>query len=33
MSGIHPFRVLCAKPLWIANGVITGTLALLFTGP
>jgi YhgE/Pip-like protein len=31
MSGIHPFRVLRAKPLWIANGVITGALALLFT--
>jgi YhgE/Pip-like protein len=30
MSGIHPFRVLRAKPLWIANGVITGVLALLF---
>ncbi|UUU26237.1 SNG1 family protein [Streptomyces sp. DSM 40750] len=31
MSGIHPFRVLRARPLWIANGVITGVLALLFT--
>lgn len=31
MSGMHPSRVLRAKPLWIANGVITGTLALLFT--
>ncbi|MFG2731545.1 SNG1 family protein [Streptomyces canus] len=31
MNGIHPFRVLRAKPLWIANGVITGVLALLFT--
>ncbi|WP_328770745.1 SNG1 family protein [Streptomyces sp. NBC_00286] len=31
MSGVHPFRVLRAKPLWIANGVITGVLALLFT--
>ncbi|MBZ9644361.1 YhgE/Pip domain-containing protein, partial [Streptomyces sp. PSKA30] len=31
MSGIHPFRVLRAKPLWIANGAITGVLALLFT--
>ncbi|KUL22964.1 SNG1 family protein [Streptomyces regalis] len=31
MNGIHPFRVLRAKPLWIANGVITGALALLFT--
>lgn len=31
MSAIHPFRVLRAKPLWIANGVITGVLALLFT--
>ncbi|WP_328506554.1 SNG1 family protein [Streptomyces sp. NBC_00391] len=30
MSGTHPFRVLRAKPLWIANGVITGVLALLF---
>ncbi|MEU2913958.1 DUF3533 domain-containing protein [Streptomyces massasporeus] len=30
MSGIHPFRILRAKPLWIANGVITGVLALLF---
>ena len=30
MSGIPPFRVLRAKPLWIANGVITGVLALLF---
>jgi YhgE/Pip-like protein len=30
MSGIHPIRVLHAKPLWIANGVITGVLALLF---
>ncbi|WP_328872719.1 SNG1 family protein [Streptomyces sp. NBC_00287] len=30
MSGIHPFRVLRAKPLWIANGAITGVLALLF---
>ncbi|MDX2518930.1 DUF3533 domain-containing protein [Streptomyces stelliscabiei] len=31
MNGIHPFRVLRAGPLWIANGVITGVLALLFT--
>jgi YhgE/Pip-like protein len=31
MSRIPPFRVLRAKPLWIANGVITGVLALLFT--
>ncbi|MFF7986676.1 SNG1 family protein [Streptomyces sp. NPDC007901] len=31
MSVIHPFRVLRAKPLWTANGVITGVLALLFT--
>ncbi|MEH0421225.1 DUF3533 domain-containing protein [Streptomyces sp. B21-083] len=31
MTEIHPFRVLRAKPLWIANGVITGVLALLFT--
>ncbi|SHH31429.1 DUF3533 domain-containing protein [Streptomyces sp. 3214.6] len=30
MNGVHPFRVLRAKPLWIANGVITGVLALLF---
>ncbi|MFJ1975459.1 YhgE/Pip domain-containing protein [Streptomyces sp. NPDC087903] len=30
MIGIHPFRVLRAKPLWIASGVITGVLALLF---
>ncbi|MFF8968274.1 YhgE/Pip domain-containing protein [Streptomyces sp. NPDC014995] len=30
MSGIHSFRVLRAMPLWIANGVITGVLALLF---
>lgn len=30
MSGIHPFRVLRAKPLWMANGIITGVLALLF---
>ncbi|MFD5483271.1 YhgE/Pip domain-containing protein [Streptomyces hawaiiensis] len=30
MSGIPPLRVLRAKPLWIANGVITGVLALLF---
>ncbi|MFF0002830.1 DUF3533 domain-containing protein [Streptomyces tibetensis] len=30
MSGSHPFRVLRARPLWIANGVITGVLALLF---
>ncbi|GAA2767673.1 YhgE/Pip domain-containing protein [Streptomyces paradoxus] len=30
MTGIPPFRVLRAKPLWIANGVITGVLALLF---
>ncbi|MEU9172992.1 SNG1 family protein [Streptomyces sp. NPDC048420] len=31
MSDIHPFRVLRARPLWIAGGVITGVLALLFT--
>ncbi|MEU0385611.1 DUF3533 domain-containing protein [Streptomyces chartreusis] len=31
MSAVSPFRVLRAKPLWIANGVITGVLALLFT--
>src|ERR1044072_2616446 len=30
MNGIHPFRVLRATPLWIANGAITGVLALLF---
>ncbi|MET8076227.1 SNG1 family protein [Streptomyces sp. NPDC005303] len=30
MNGMHPFRVLRAKPLWIASGVITGVLALLF---
>ncbi|MFF0014884.1 SNG1 family protein [Streptomyces sp. NPDC005374] len=30
MNGIHPFRVLRARPLWIASGVITGVLALLF---
>ncbi|MCX5522470.1 SNG1 family protein [Streptomyces bobili] len=30
MNGIHPFRVLRARPLWIAGGVITGVLALLF---
>ncbi|WP_306367759.1 DUF3533 domain-containing protein [Nocardiopsis sp. CC223A] len=30
MSGTHPFRVLCARPLWIANGAVTGVLALLF---
>ncbi|WP_413810894.1 SNG1 family protein [Streptomyces sp. OE57] len=31
MNGMHPFRVLRAKPLWIVNAVITGVLALLFT--
>ena len=31
MNGIHPFRVLRARPLWIASGVITGVLALLFS--
>ncbi|TCO49046.1 YhgE/Pip-like protein [Kribbella antiqua] len=31
MTGIHPFRVLRARPVWIANGIITGVLALLFT--
>ncbi|MER7792059.1 DUF3533 domain-containing protein [Streptomyces sp. NPDC097640] len=31
MNRVHPFRVLRAKPLWIANGVILGVLALLFT--
>ncbi|MER6124122.1 DUF3533 domain-containing protein [Streptomyces sp. NPDC001795] len=31
MTGIHPLRVLRAKPLWITNGVIAGVLALLFT--
>ncbi|MEU0060365.1 DUF3533 domain-containing protein [Streptomyces sp. NPDC006334] len=30
MTGIPPFRVLRAKPLWIANGLITGVLALMF---
>lgn len=30
MSGISPFRVLRARPLWMANGLITGVLALLF---
>lgn len=30
MNGTNPFRVLRAKPLWIASGVITGVLALLF---
>ncbi|MEU2779555.1 DUF3533 domain-containing protein, partial [Streptomyces sp. NPDC007162] len=30
MSGIHPFRVLRAKPLWLTNGLVTGVLALLF---
>ncbi|MDX3457673.1 SNG1 family protein [Streptomyces sp. ME02-8801-2C] len=30
MNGIHPFRVLRARPLWIASGVITGVLAILF---
>lgn len=30
MNGIHPFRVLRARSLWIAGGVITGVLALLF---
>ncbi|RZT07585.1 YhgE/Pip-like protein [Kribbella sp. VKM Ac-2569] len=31
MTGVHPFRVLRARPVWIANGIITGVLALLFT--
>ncbi|MDX3571068.1 DUF3533 domain-containing protein [Streptomyces sp. ID05-47C] len=31
MQPTHPFRVLRGKPLWIANGVVTGVLALLFT--
>ncbi|UUU28720.1 SNG1 family protein [Streptomyces sp. CA-210063] len=31
MNGTAPFRVLRAKPLWIASGVITSLLALLFT--
>lgn len=31
MNGMHPFRVLRVKQLWIVNGVITGVLALLFT--
>ncbi|MDX3233582.1 DUF3533 domain-containing protein [Streptomyces sp. ME19-01-6] len=30
MNGMHPFRLLRARPLWIASGVITGVLALLF---
>ncbi|MFI6376248.1 DUF3533 domain-containing protein [Streptomyces sp. NPDC050546] len=30
MNGIHPFRVLRARPLWMASGVITGVLAILF---
>ncbi|WP_411088891.1 YhgE/Pip family protein [Streptomyces sp. 061-3] len=30
MDGIHPFRVLRARGLWIANGAIAGVLALLF---
>ncbi|MFD5228681.1 DUF3533 domain-containing protein [Streptomyces qaidamensis] len=30
MTESHPFRVLRAKPVWIANGIITGVLALLF---
>lgn len=30
MNGMHPFRVLRARPLWIASGLITGVLALLF---
>ncbi|MDX3640389.1 DUF3533 domain-containing protein [Streptomyces sp. MB09-02B] len=30
MSGVQPFRVLRARTLWIANGVVTGVLALLF---
>ncbi|MDX3245867.1 YhgE/Pip domain-containing protein [Streptomyces sp. ME18-1-4] len=30
MSDMHPFRLLRARPLWIANGVVTGVLALLF---
>ncbi|QZZ31006.1 DUF3533 domain-containing protein [Streptomyces sp. ST1015] len=29
--GVSPYRVLRARPLWIANGVLTGVLALLFT--
>ncbi|MEV8020049.1 DUF3533 domain-containing protein [Streptomyces sp. NPDC086554] len=31
MSNAHPFRALRAKPLWIANGVIMGFVAVLFT--
>jgi YhgE/Pip-like protein len=31
MNGFHPFRVLRARSLWLASGVITGVLALLFT--
>src|SRR3954469_18923160 len=30
MNGNHPYHVLRARPLWIASGVITGVLALLF---
>jgi YhgE/Pip-like protein len=30
MNGIRPFRELRARPLWIASGVITSVLALLF---
>ncbi|GAA0360495.1 DUF3533 domain-containing protein [Streptomyces turgidiscabies] len=30
MDGFHPFRVLRARGLWIVNGAIVGTLALLF---
>ncbi|AVV48002.1 ABC transporter [Streptomyces sp. P3] len=30
MDGFHPFRVLRARGLWIVNGAIAGTLALLF---
>ncbi|MGW0425445.1 DUF3533 domain-containing protein [Streptomyces sp. NPDC003015] len=31
MNGMHPFRLLRARPLWITNGVITGVVALLFS--
>ncbi|MEV6406127.1 DUF3533 domain-containing protein [Streptomyces bobili] len=30
MDGFHPFHVLRARGLWIANGAIAGVLALLF---
>ncbi|MCZ0985365.1 YhgE/Pip family protein [Streptomyces diastatochromogenes] len=31
MNGLNPFRVLRVPRLWIANGVIVGVLAVLFT--